>query len=248
MNGLRATFGRELRAYFVSPLAYVVLFFVLVIHGFVFTTILSYLSDPRSAGEPQSLFQLFYGGTIFSWLIFWIIPPLLTMRLLAEERRSGSIESLMTAPVSETEVVLGKYLASLFFYACLWLPTILYVLLIARSNSIDWGPILGAQIAAVLIGGLFLAIGIWCSAASKNQIVAGVSAFAVVLLLTALSFLDGLVSDPALKAVLGHVNLFHVIDEPAKGIVDTRRLMYPLSLIGFFLFLASRTLAAKKWR
>lgn len=243
-----ATFGREMRAYFFSPFAYIVLFFVLVINGFTFSLIIGFLSDPRAGGETQSLFQLFFGGTFLAWLMIWVTPPLLTMRLLAEERRSGSIESLMTAPVSETDVVVSKYLASLVFYIVLWLPTLAYVLMVARSSEVDWGPIWSAYLAIILIGGLFLAVGIFCSAATKNQIVAAVSSFALVLLLTALSFVDGLVTDPRLKNIFAHMNLFDAIDEAAKGIVDTRRVIYPLSLIVFFLFLASRTLAVKKWR
>jgi ABC-2 type transport system permease protein len=260
VSGLLATFERELRAYFFSSFAYVVLFFVLVINGFTFSLIVGFLSDPRTGGETQSLFQLFFGGTFLAWLMIWVTPPLLTMRLLAEERRSGSIESLMTAPVSETDVVIAKYLASLIFYIVLWLPTLAYVLMVAHSNNIannvasnvasniDWGPIWSAYLAIILVGGLFLAVGVFCSAATKNQIVAAVSSFAMVLLLTALSFVDGLVTDPRLKDIVAHINLFDAIDEAAKGIVDTRRLVYPLSLIIFFLFLASRTLAAKKWR
>jgi len=252
VSGLLATFERELRAYFFSSFAYVVLFFVLVINGFTFSLIVGFLSDPRTGGETQTLFQLFFGGTFLAWLMIWVTPPLLTMRLLAEERRSGSIESLMTAPVSETDVVVAKYLASLVFYIVLWLPTLAYVLMVAHSSDIasnvDWGPIWSAYLAIILVGGLFLAVGVFCSAATKNQIVAAVSSFAMVLLLTALSFVDGLVTDPRLKDIVAHINLFDAIDEAAKGIVDTRRLIYPLSLIVFFLFLASRTLAAKKWR
>lgn len=248
MSGLVATFGRELRAFFYSPLAYVILFFMLLYQGLIFTTLVSFIANPLSGGETQSLFQYFLGGTFLTWMLFWTIPTLITMRLLAEERRSGSIESLMTAPVSETEVVLGKYFAALVLYLCLWLPTLLYALYMARHSDLDWGPIFAGYLAITLIGGLFLALGVLCSAMTKNQVVAAVASFILALLLTVLSFLDGVASSQLLKDVLAHINLIGAVDEATRGIVDTRRLIYPLSLITLCLFLASRALAAKKWR
>src|SRR5215470_4827815 len=139
MRGLWATFLRELRAYFVSPLAYVVLFFFLVINGVVFSMILGFLNDPRAAGGRP--LDAFFGGTFLFWLVLLFVGPVLTMRLLSEELRSGSIEVLMTAPISETEVVLGKYFAALTFYVALWLPTLVYAAILGRYSPVDWGPI-----------------------------------------------------------------------------------------------------------
>lgn len=248
MSGLFATFGRELRAFFFSPLAYVVLFFMMLYQGLIFTTLVAYIANPLSGGETQSLFQYFLGGTFLTWMLFWTIPTLVTMRLIAEERRSGSIESLMTAPVSETEVVLGKFFAALVFYLTLWLPTLLYALYISRLSELDWGPVFGGYLAIALIGGLFLALGMMCSAMTRNQIVAAVASFILALLLTVLSFLDGAASNQTVKDLLAHMNLISGVEEATRGIIDTRRIVYPLSLIVLFLFLASRTLAAKKWR
>ena len=150
MRGFLATFGRELRAYFFSPLAYVVLTFFLLVNGYVFWLIVSYLNDPRAQAGALPLF----GQTIFFWLVLLFVAPVLTMRLLSEERRSGTIEMLMTAPVTETQVVLGKYAAALGYYAFLWLPTLVYVWVVAHFGSVDPGPVLSGYLGVLGIGAL----------------------------------------------------------------------------------------------
>lgn len=245
MNAVVATFQRELRAYFVSPLAYVVLFFVLVVHGIIFAIIVSYLNDPMvPAGRP---FDYFFNSFWF-WLTLLFATPVLTMRLLAEERRSGSIEVLMTAPVTEGQVVAGKYLASLVFYAFLWAPTALYAVLVDRFSDIDWGTIGAGYLGVLLIGGLFLAVGMVGSALTSNQIIAAVISFALLALLFVVVFLPNLVNDPGLSEALRYVSVVDHMEELSKGIVDTRRLVFYVSATLFFLFFASRALEDKKWR
>ncbi len=247
MSGFWAIFHRELRAYFFSPLAWVILTFFLLVNGYVFSLIVSFLNDPRAGGSTTPL-KLFFGDTFFFWLVLLFVTPVLTMRLLSEERRSGTIEALMTAPVSETQVVAGKYLAALAFYAFLWLPTLAYVAVVARASEVDWGPIVSGYVGVLGIGAVFMAVGIFGSSFTKNQIVAAVVTFAMLIFFFAVAFLDGLVSDEALKSSLSYLNLLDHMDEFGKGIVDTRRLVYYLTTVVLFLFLSSRTLAAKKWR
>lgn len=247
MSGFLAILIRELKAYFFSPLAWVVLTFFLLVNGYVFSLIVSFLSDPRAGGSTTPL-KLFFGDTFFFWLVLLFVTPVLTMRLLSEERRSGTIEALMTAPVSETQVVAGKYLAALGFYAFLWLPTLAYVAVVARASEVDWGPIVSGYVGVLGIGAVFMAVGIFGSSFTKNQIVAAVVTFAMLIFFFAVAFLDGLVSDEALKSSLSYLNLLDHMDEFGKGIVDTRRLVYYLTTVVLFLFLSSRTLAAKKWR
>ena len=246
MNGILATVDRELRAYFVSPLAYVILTFMLLINGGVFALIISHLNDPLASG--LSPFELFFGGTFLFWLMLLAIVPILTMRLIAEERRSGTLESLMTSAVSESQVVLGKYLAALAFYTFLWLPTAAYAVIVGRYSTVDWGPVAGGYLGVFLIGALFLAIGVFGSSLTKNQIVAALVTFAILIGLFILIFLDGLLTGSTAKTVLGHFNVVEHMSEFNKGIVDTRRLVYYLSATFLFLFLATRMLAAKKWR
>jgi ABC-2 type transport system permease protein len=246
MNGSLAVFLRELRAYFFSPLAYVVLTFFLVVQGYYFSLIVAFLSDPRSsAGKPL---ELFFGQTIFTWLVLLFAGTFLTMRLISEELRSGTIETLMTAPVSETEVVLGKYFAAFAFYLFLWAPTLLYVAIVRAYTPVDWGPIAASYIGIAGIGALFLSVGLFASATSKNQIVSAIVTFACLLVLFSAGLMENLFHGETARKVLSHMNLWQHMDDFSKGIVDTRRLVYYGSVSAFFLFLTGRALAAKKWR
>ncbi|MFL6196507.1 MAG: ABC transporter permease [Thermoanaerobaculia bacterium] len=243
MNGVLAIFRRELRAYFFSPLAYIILFFFLAVNGFIFAYIVGQLNNPGAEGGPPL-------GYFFraSWLMLLLLGPLLTMRLVSEELRSGSIEVLMTAPVTEGQVIAGKFLASLTFYLFLWAPTLLYGAMISAYEKVDWGPIGAGYLAMLLIGALFLAIGIFSSAMTRSQLLAAMMTGALLLLLFLVGVLEELVNNDVAKKVFGYVGIWNHIDELANGIVDTRRLVFYLSGTLFFLFLASRALEDKKWR
>jgi ABC-2 type transport system permease protein len=171
------------------------------------------------------------------------------MRLIAEERRSGTIEMLMTSPVTEAQVVVGKFAAALIFYIALWLPTVVYVILLGRHSEIDLGPIAASYLGVVLIGFFFLAIGTFVSTLTNNQLIAAIISFAVVLFLFSLALVDQtVISSSILKPVLARMNLWTQMDDFAKGIVDTRHVIYQLSVGALFLFLAAKSLEVKKWR
>ena len=246
MNGIRATLSRELRAYFLSPLAYIVAALLLVVNGLTFVYILSFLNDPRAGiGAPL---ELFFGQTLFFWLVLLFVTPVLTMRLLSEERRSGTIEMLMTAPITEAQVVVGKFLAALTFYAFLWLPTVSYALILAYYHEVDWGPVASGYLGILGIGAVFLSIGMMATAFARSQLVAAILTFAVLIPIFTFGLLEMLTNDGGLKTVLGYVNMWQHVEELAKGIVDTRRLVYYASTTVFFLFLATRALSLRKWR
>lgn len=246
MSGIAANLYRELRAYFFSPLAYIVAALLLVVNGVVFSLIVSYLNDPRAAiGAPL---ELFFGQTVYFWLVLLFVAPVLTMRLLSEERRSGTIEVLMTAPVTESQVVLGKYLASLVFYAFLWLPTFVYPMLLAYYSEVDWGPVMAGYLGVLGIGSLFLSIGIFASSLTRSQLVAAVLTFALLIPLFTFGLLENLFNSELLREVFSYLNLWQHMEELGRGIVDTRRLVYYASATGLFLFLAARALATRKWR
>jgi ABC-2 type transport system permease protein len=239
-----ATFTRELRAYFFSPLAYVVLFLLLTINGFLFAAILSYLNDPRAA-SGQPLAEFFSS----SWLLLLMLGAILTMRLISDELKSGSVEVLMTAPVTEGQVVAGKYLAALAFFAFLYLPTVAYALILEYFDEVDWGPVAGGYLGLLLMGALFLAIGIFASSLTKSQLIAAVISVVLLFLLFLVpGILGNLVNGEKAKEVLGYLTIWDDVDEFARGIVDTRRLVFYLSTTVFFLFLTSRALADRKWR
>ena len=243
MRAVLATYLRELRAYFVSPLAYVVLFFFLIVNGIVFGNLASILSDPQApAGPPMTYF---FGSTTLMLLILGVV---LTMRLVSEELRSGSIEVLMTAPVTEGQVIAGKYLAALTFFASLWLPTLVYAALVDYYGEIDWGPVAAGYLGILLIGALFLAVGIFASATTSSQLVAAMITAALLFLLFLLGWFTDIFAGETAKQVFTYLSLGDHIDEFSRGIVDTRRLVFYLSATLFFLFLASRALEDKKWR
>jgi ABC-2 type transport system permease protein len=244
MRAVWATYTRELRAYFFAPLAYIVMFFFLVVTGVIFFNLIGNLNDPRVMAPDPALSYFFRS----SWLMLILLPPVLTMRLISEELRSGSIEVLMTAPITEAQVVAGKYLAAFTFYACLWLPTLVYGLLIARQSEVDWGPVAAGYVGILGIGALLLAVGTFASSLTRSQLVAAMVGVALIFLLFLLGIFEGQIDNEGLKQAVSYVNLWDHIDEFARGIVDTRRLAYYGTGVLFFLFLATRALEDKKWR
>lgn len=246
MRGVLANFSREFRAFFFSPLAYIVAALLLLVNGVVFWLIVSYLNDPRAQiGAPL---ELFFGQTVYFWLVLLFVAPVLTMRLLSEERRSGTIEVLMTAPVTEGQVVVGKYLASLVFYVFLWLPTLAYPALLSYYSEVDWGPVAAGYVGVVGIGALFLAVGVMASSLTRSQLVAAILTFALLIPLFTFGLLENLFNSPALREAFSYLNLWQHMEEFGKGIVDTRRLVYYLSTTVLLLFFSARALEAKKWR
>jgi ABC-2 type transport system permease protein len=246
MKALIAIIRRELIAYFSSPLAYIVIAAFLLLQGGLFALIVGYLSQPGQTS--MSILQAFFGGTIFFWF-FLVVAPLITMRLVAEERRSGTIEVLLTSPVTEGQVIIGKFLAAWAFYLMLWIPTVVYVIMVTSQAAIDWGAVASSYLGVALFGALFVSLGLFASTLSRNQIVAAVIAFTGLILLFGLPLLRGLlVSSSGLVAVIDHADLWQHMADFAKGIVDTRHVVYELSLTGLFLFLSSKSLELAKWR
>ena len=236
---------REFAAFFHSPIAYVLLLVATVLNGLVFMFIVDFLSDPRSPhGAPMQM--------LFSWVIFWfiviVVTPLITMRTLAEEKSSGTLETLLTAPIDEFGVVVAKFLAALGFYLVLWLPTLAYPLVLSRFSEIDLGPILAGYLGAAGVGTMFLSIGILCSALFRSQIVAALLSFAVVMVL----FLAPLFSflDPAITSdsILGYMELISHMEDFSRGIVDSRHLIYYGSVTLFALFCTVQVIQARRWR
>ncbi len=246
MRKVLALVHRELISYFSSPLAYVVLTAVTFINGYVFALIMGFLNDPRT--PPMAPLKFLFGGTIFFWLMMLFVMPVITMRLLAEERRSGTLEVLLTAPLSEGQVVIGKFLAALAFYVFLWVPTLAYVVILASYSEVDPLPVLAGYLGIILLGVLFLSIGMLTSSLVRNQIVAAVFAFALLIVVFSLGLVENLVTAPALKSALSYMNLWNHMDDFARGLVDTRHIVYQLSLAALFLFLSTKALEASKGR
>ncbi len=238
---------RELIAYFSSPLAYIVLTAFLLMQGYIFSLIVSILNDPRT--PSMTPLELFFGGSIFFWLFLLFVVPVITMRLVAEERRSGTVETLLTAPLTEAQVIAGKFIAAFVFYLVLWAPTVVYVLILERYSEIDLGPVASGYLGVALVGFLFLAVGTFTSTLTDNQLIAAIIAFAMLVGLFSIGLVEHLLlSSSWLRDALAYMNLWTHMDDFAKGIVDSRRVVYPLSVGLLFLYLATTSLQLKKWR
>jgi len=247
MRKVLAIVRRELIAYFSSPLAYMVMTAFLLMQGYIFYLIVSFLNQPGT--QAMTPLRLFFGGTIFFWLFLLFVVPVITMRLIAEELRSGTLEPLLTAPVTEGQVITGKFLAALGFYVILWLPTIVYVLILKSHSAIDLGPVAAGYLGILMLGFLFLGVGTFASTLTNNQLIAAILAFAATVALFSVGLLEQLVvSSSFFKSALSYMNLWTQMDDFARGIVDTRHIVYQLSVGMLFLYLATKSLEWKKGR
>ncbi len=247
MKGFFPVWKRELFSLFVTPLAWALLTSFLVLEGLHFFLIVTHYASIGDVDTDVGPVQAFFGQTILLYLPLLFVCPLLTMRLFAEERRSGTIETLLTAPVSPAGLVLGKYLAAFATYVFMWSPTLLYVVLVARTGEVDWGTVGSSYLAVVLVGAGFLAIGTLTSALTKSQLMAALlSAMACALLFSMgvgeFVFTDGIAHD-----VCRHVSVWSQMNDASRGLVDARRLVFDLSMVLVPLFITVRAVEAWRW-
>jgi ABC-2 type transport system permease protein len=245
MISLLAQIKREFTAFFFSPIAYVVLVAAMLVNGIVFGMIVDFLSDPRS-GHGAAMQILF--SNEFYWFLTLIICPLITMRLLSEERHLGTLETLLTAPISPVGVVVAKYVAAVSFWIVLWLPTTAYALLLSRYAEIDFGPVASGYLGTLGIGMMLLSVGLFFSALSKNQIVSSLLGFGANMALFLLGLSASMSAQQSSDSLLGYMNLFEHMLDFSKGIVDTRHLIYYGSVTGFMLFSTVQVLQIRRWR
>ncbi len=240
---------RELSAAFGSPIGYVVLAAVLLLLGASFVLIVDALREPSDI----PLTELFY-GSLFFWVILLLSTPLITMRTFAMERATGTYETLMTTPVSDLQVVLGKFVGALTFYLILWLPLIGCILIVRRytpdGSAFDAGAVSSTFVGILSLGTLYVALGVFASSLTRSQIIAAIIALALGISLFLLSF-----AAPALSgrsagsgSVLRSFSLVEQMWEFSRGVVDLRALVFHLSLAGVFLFLTLKVVEARRWR
>jgi len=245
MRNLPILISREMKAIFVSPILWVVLVMSLLFNGSSFYILLSLLSQPMAPeGAPM---QVFFGGSVLFWLPVFTISALIPMGAIAAEIRNGTFETLMTAPVTEFEVVVSKFLAAWIFYILLWVPTLTYVIFLDNYSDPDWGPIAAGYLGSLLLGGCFLSIGILMSSVTSNQIVAAVLAFVT----NGCLFLVGLMSylpTGENQNIVNYLNIWEHMIDWGKGIVDTRHVVYCVSIMVFALFCSVKALESRRWR
>lgn len=235
MNNIYPIFKKEIRSYFSSPIAYIFITLFLLLSGYFFGSTLFL----QNQADLRSVFGF--------WIPFFltIFVPAVTMRLIAEEKRSGTLEVLVTMPIRDSEIILGKYLAALVLLVAAIGLTFTYPLTISILGNPDGGGILGGYLGLVLMGASYLAIGIYISSLTKNQIVAFIISLAIIFSLYILDKTLMLVPG-GLASILEYLAIDYHFSNIARGVIDTRDLIYYFSLIFLGLFLATRTLSNRK--
>ncbi len=236
MRNLITIAQRELSSFFVSPIAYVVTAAFLAVAGYLFVMIMFITREAN--------LRYLFGNLV---VILFFVAPAISMRLLSEEMRSGTIELLLTSPVRDWEVVWGKWLAALVLFLVMVALTLFYPLVLHFLGNPDWGAVIGGYIGFILIGGTFLALGELTSSMTSNQIVAAVLGVALIIILWLIGAL-GDYTGPALGSFLKELAISDHYSDFMKGVVDTKDVLYYLSIIVGSLFLSTQILQSRRWR
>lgn len=231
---------KEIRGYFTSWIAYVLCAGWLLLSGLTFVSLLG----AAGQGAPFSLAPLYQNLIV----VLLFLTPLLTMRLLAEERATGSLELLFTSPLTEWQVTLGKWLGALAFCAVLLLLTLHFPLFVFQYGAFDAGPTWGSTIALVCLAAAFCAFGVLCSSLSESQIVAGFLTFGGLLVSWMLAWPAAASPDNRLAAVAAEFSVFAHFARMLGGAIDTQDLIFFASLTFFFLFATTRVLESRRWK
>jgi ABC-2 type transport system permease protein len=225
-----------MNAYFFSPVAYVVIVVFLVVSGYFFQKML-FLTNEATLRYSLAISQF----------VLSILTPVITMRLLSEETKTGTMETLMTAPVTDFEVVFGKFLAAWGLYGVMLTPTLLYIAALSWVGNPDIGPIISSYIGLILMGAMFVSVGLLVSALTKNQIVSAVIGIGALMILWFAGYYvaggEGWSSE-----ILRYIGTFGHWDTFTKGLIDTRDIIYYASLTALFIFITVRVVESRKWR
>jgi ABC-2 type transport system permease protein len=243
---------RDLAGFFLSLTGYVIIAAVTLITGLNFAILMSgLLDDPESS--PMPVTELFY-NSYFLWLVLVLIAPIITMRLFALEKSSGTFETLMTTPVGDLQVVAAKFAAAITFYMVTWLPLVGCLFIVRhftnQTNSLDPGTVGGMYLGIFLVGCLFLSLGCLASSITRTQMVAAMVSGVFGVALLALAFFANNIDTPTgfWPQVLSSFALFKHMDNFARGVVDVRAVIFYVSLTFFFLFLTLRVVESRRWK
>ena len=254
MRNVGAIFWKEMRSYFGSPIAYVVAGVYLLFMGFMFRnlvldfnqlsiTFLQRQMTPR-INVHEFVLNNFFGVQNFVWMI---VTPMLTMRLLAEEKRSGTMELLMTSPLTIWQVLIGKFAACLSLYLLIEICSFALLGFLSVYADLDWGPILSAALAVLLMGATFISAGILASSLTENQVIAVLLSFFLLILLWVID-LAAKFSGPLVAGILRYLSYLRHMSDMTRGVIDTSDVVFFLSMSGFFMFLTYAVLESRRWR
>ena len=256
MRNTLAIAHKELRAYFASPIAYIVIGFFALLFGWFYIGILDWfvrqgmqmgqfgMQGPQNMNVNQQMIRpLLLNMTV----VFLFLLPLVTMRTYAEEKRSGTIELLLTSPLTDLQIVLGKFLGAMALFSAMLAVTMIHFGLLFKFGNPDWKPLAVAYLGLFLFGGCFISVGLFISSLTKNQIVAGAATFGVFLLLWVVDWI-GQSLGPTGESLTKYLSMTEHLDDFVKGVIDTKHLVYYVSFITFGLFLTMRSVDAERWR
>lgn len=245
---------KELRGYFVSPVGYFLLVMLAVIFGFFFWNALGYFVnmgiEAQMSGEdfPMNLNEQVVRPLLSNLNVIGLfLIPMITMRLFAEEKRSGTIELLATSPIRDFEIIVGKWLAAVLMYALMLLATVPDFIFLFKYGNPDWKPLAIGYLGLLLQAGGLLAIGTFISTLTKNQIIAGAGTFGVCLLLWVLSWV-GQYESATWAQVLSYMAVTTHFESFAKGVVDSKDVIFDASVIFLGLFFTARSMESLRWR
>jgi ABC-2 type transport system permease protein len=257
VNSIRNTLAiadKELRAYFASPIAYVVIGFFALAFGIFFYLFLAIFIQ-----QSQQMMQFGGGGGVNinqqmirgvfqnAAVIVLFIMPMITMRAYSEEKRSGTIELLLTSPITDAQIIAGKFLGALGLYVAMLFVTLLYMAILFRYGNPEWRPIASGYLGLLLLGSCFVSLGLLISSLTKNQIVAGVVTFIVFLTLWIIGWFGDNVG-PTARAIVTTLSLTEHLEDFARGVIDTKHVVYYLSFVTFGLFLTAKSVDSERWR
>ncbi len=253
MNNILAIARKELGSYFASPIAYVVVGLFALVFGYFYAVMLSYflqqsMQSAMGGGGPVNVnrdlirYVLQNVGVVILFLV-----PLITMRTYSEEKRTGTIELLLTSPVSDLQIMLGKFLGAMALYGVMLAVTLVLVALLFAYGNPQLLPIASGYLGLLLLGGCMMAVGMFYSSLTKNQIIAALLTFVTLLLLWVIDWMTSFAS-PGVGTVLNYLSITSHLDDFAKGVIDTKHVIYYLSFITFGLFLTARSVDSERWR
>jgi len=255
MNNILAIAHKELKSYFSTPIAYIVIGFFALLFGYFFYAMLVIFNQQSAqfggaeGGAVDINQQLIRPLFLNASVILLFVLPLITMRTYSEEKRSGTIELLLTSPVTDVEIILGKFLGAMTLYAAMLAITVIHMLvLFSYANpKPEWTvPVIG-YVGLLLMGGCFISVGLLISSLTKNQIVSGMVTFAVFLLLWVINWIASF-TGPTTQSVLNYLSITDHFDDFTRGIVDTKHLIYYFSVMSFGLFLTARSVDTERWK
>lgn len=245
--GAVAIYRREMLSLWVTPLAWVLLGAFLLVQGGIFYSIVLHFSQMTEASLDTGPLEAYFGQhSVLIAMTLLLVCPALGMRAFAEERRSGTIETLLTAPVSSAAIVLGKYLAIFSTYALIWAPTLLYALIMRTTGTVDFQVVATSYLGLLLVGGSYLALGLLMSSLTKSQLIALMLALCLQLGIFVLGVGEYVFEPGPLREVCAHLSLSSQLAEMSKGVVDLRRIVLDLSIVLWGLFVTTRVV--ESWR